>query len=82
MFPRLLERRHQLGGTLSGGEQQMLAISVVCCEPRLLGDEPTRPDWHRWQRISSSIDRSPAHSGLTILIAGRWAHAELADNAL
>ena len=26
-FPRLSERRNQLGGTLSGGEQQMLAIA-------------------------------------------------------
>ena len=29
MFPRLLERRTQLGGTLSGGEQQMLAIGRI-----------------------------------------------------
>ncbi len=26
VFPRLYERRNQLGGTLSGGEQQMLAV--------------------------------------------------------
>ncbi len=29
IFPRLAERRHQLAGTLSGGEQQMLAIAVL-----------------------------------------------------
>jgi len=36
-FPRLAERRHQLAGTLSGGEQQMLAMArAVATEPRLL----------------------------------------------
>ncbi len=42
-FPVLRERRHQAGGTLSGGEQQMLAIArAMMLEPKImLIDEPT-----------------------------------------
>jgi branched-chain amino acid transport system ATP-binding protein len=42
-FPRLAERSNQAGGTLSGGEQQMLAISrAMMLEPKIiLLDEPT-----------------------------------------
>jgi branched-chain amino acid transport system ATP-binding protein len=43
LFPRLAERRHQLAGTLSGGEQQMLAMGrALMSRPKLLCmDEPS-----------------------------------------
>lgn len=43
LFPRLRERRHQLAGTLSGGEQQMLAIGrgLMACPRLLMLDEPS-----------------------------------------
>jgi len=42
-FPRLAERRNQIAGTLSGGEQQMLAMGrAIMCRPKLLMlDEPS-----------------------------------------
>ena len=42
-FPRLAERRNQIAGTLSGGEQQMLAMGrAIMCHPKLLMlDEPS-----------------------------------------
>src|SRR5262249_10513389 len=43
IFPRLKERRHQLAGTMSGGEQQMLAMGrALMARPKvLLMDEPS-----------------------------------------
>ena len=43
LFPRLKERRNQLGGTLSGGEQQMLAVgrAIVTGGDFILFDEPS-----------------------------------------
>ncbi len=58
-FPRLAERRSQAGGTLSGGEQQMLAIArAMMLEPKIiLLDEPTEGLMPRMvSQISEIVD--------------------------
>jgi branched-chain amino acid transport system ATP-binding protein len=70
LFPRLLERRRQLAGTLSGGEQQMCAIGrALMSEPKLLLlDEPSAglaPVIV--QQVFGLVERIRA-SGLTVLI--------------
>jgi branched-chain amino acid transport system ATP-binding protein len=70
LFPRLLERRNQLAGTMSGGEQQMCAIGrALMSEPKLLLlDEPSAglaPVIV--QQVFAFVQRIRA-SGLTVLI--------------
>jgi branched-chain amino acid transport system ATP-binding protein len=84
MFPRLAERRTQRGGTLSGGEQQMLAIGrALMGRPRLLLlDEPSlglAPLIVR--QIFESIRRIARDDGVTIFLVEQNAfHAlRLAD---
>jgi branched-chain amino acid transport system ATP-binding protein len=71
LFPRLKERLAQRGGTLSGGEQQMLAIGrALMSKPRLLLlDEPSlglAPLVVK--QIFGAIRRLNAESGLTVLL--------------
>ncbi|HKW93189.1 MAG TPA: ABC transporter ATP-binding protein [Methylomirabilota bacterium] len=69
-FPVLGERRNQLGGTLSGGEQQMLAIArAMMLEPRIiLLDEPTEGLMPRMVSQIRDIIASLHADGVAILL--------------
>ncbi|HEX3175119.1 MAG TPA: ABC transporter ATP-binding protein [Methylomirabilota bacterium] len=70
IFPRLLERRRQPGGTLSGGEQQMLAIGrALLTNPRVvLLDEPSEGLAPLIVREIGRVLRHLKESGLSILL--------------
>ncbi len=69
-FPVLRERRHQAGGTLSGGEQQMLAIArAMTLEPKIiLLDEPTEGLMPRMVAQIREIIDVLRRDGLAILL--------------
>ena len=69
-FPRLAERRHQAGGTLSGGEQQMLAIArAMMLEPKIiLLDEPTEGLMPRMVSQIHAIIDALHRDGVAILL--------------
>jgi branched-chain amino acid transport system ATP-binding protein len=80
LFPRLEERRSQLAGTMSGGEQQMLAIGrAMMAKPKLLMlDEPSMGLAPLVvQEIFRVLDRLRRETGLTILLVEQNAKAAL-----
>ncbi|MBE3580380.1 MAG: ABC transporter ATP-binding protein [Thermoanaerobacteraceae bacterium] len=78
-FPRLKERQKQLAGTLSGGEQQMLAIGrALMMRPRLLLlDEPSMGLAPLLVKEIFSIIQEINRSGTTILLVEQNVHTAL-----
>jgi branched-chain amino acid transport system ATP-binding protein len=85
LFPRLKERSRQHAGTLSGGEQQMLAVARgLMSNPKLLMlDEPSLGLAPLVSKMIFDIIREINKSGATILLIEQNAHAalEIADYA-
>ena len=84
-FPRLAERRNQIAGTLSGGEQQMLAMSrALMSHPKLLMlDEPSMGMAPILVDQIFSIIKELNNAGTTILLVEQNANKalEIADRA-
>jgi branched-chain amino acid transport system ATP-binding protein len=79
LFPRLKERAKQLGGTLSGGEQQMLAIArAMMMNPKILMmDEPSMGLAPRLVEQIFEIITQLNQEGVTILLVEQNAHMAL-----
>ncbi|HET6749571.1 MAG TPA: ABC transporter ATP-binding protein [Actinomycetes bacterium] len=71
LFPRLQERRKQPAGSLSGGEQQMLAVGrALMSRPRLLLlDEPTTGLAPKLARSAYEALKTLKETGVTLLVA-------------
>lgn len=85
LFPRLKERNRQSAGTLSGGEQQMLAVArgLMTGPTLLMLDEPSLGLAPLVSKMIFDIIREINKNGVTILLIEQNAHAalEIADYA-
>jgi branched-chain amino acid transport system ATP-binding protein len=85
LFPKLAARRHQLAGTLSGGEQQMLAIGrALMARPKvMLLDEPSMGLAPVIVQEVFGIVRRLKGEGMTMLLVEQFARSalEVADRA-
>jgi branched-chain amino acid transport system ATP-binding protein len=79
LFPRVKERRHQLAGTLSGGEQQMVAIGrALMARPALICmDEPSMGLSPRFVEIVFGIIQTINRQGVAIFMVEQNAHMAL-----
>jgi len=80
LFPRLKERRTQISGTLSGGEQQMLAMGrALMCNPKMIMlDEPSMGLAPILVQQIFSIIKDLKKTGVTVLLVEQNAAAALA----
>jgi branched-chain amino acid transport system ATP-binding protein len=80
IFPRLAERRTQLAGTMSGGEQAMLSIGrgLMCAPKLLLVDEPSLGLSPRLVKENFKIIQSINERGITVLLVEQNVHQTLA----
>jgi branched-chain amino acid transport system ATP-binding protein len=80
IFPRLAERRAQLAGTLSGGEQAMVSIGrgLMCAPKLLLIDEPSLGLSPLLVKENFSIIRQINERGITVFLVEQNVHQTLA----